>query len=88
MPYPNINTNNSASSRSGSRQTVRWNTNKISGTGVTRNMFLGLNYNESFRIENRYILGSGVGSKNISVRRNLERRALENGKCCIPTSQV
>lgn len=77
MPYPNINTNNSAAARISSRQTVKWNNTNSRGGGVGRVMFLGNNTNPS-RLDTRYVSGSGVGATSISNRRALQRRSLLN----------
>ncbi len=49
------------------------------GGGVNRLIFVN---NNTGPIYNRYIPGSGVGSKNRSVRRHLLRKATTNSACC------
>ena len=52
------------------------------GSGIGRVIFLGSN---NGTIDNKYIVGSGVGSLNASVRRALKRRANNNAQgepCC------
>jgi len=45
------------------------------------------NYNRPAQVENHYVIGSGVGGRNIAVRRALRRRASNNAEgkpCCMP----
>ena len=53
--------------------------NKKLGGGVNRLIFVNKNTGP---IYNRYVPGSGVGSRNRSVRRHLLRKATTNSACC------